>query len=136
MKDRTQPPSRPAPALALAKSQSTSGHHCSFCGASEREASRLIVAEDVCICSQCVSKAASLLLERKGKIANPQPAMDVGFIYCRFCGREAGEFKEVVAQNNATICNECITVCVGVLLDAEAARNLAYDLGSQNLNGV
>ena len=115
-------------ALAVATAGEETGRHCSFCGASERDAYRLIASEAECICNTCVSLAASILLERKAKVANPQPVMDAGFLYCRFCGREVGEFKELLAGRHATICSECIAACVDVLVKTEAPRELAYSI--------
>lgn len=113
------------PALAVERISKHGGHHCSFCDARESEVYRLIAAQSECICNRCVSAGVAVLLERTAKIANPQPVLDLSSLYCRFCGKETGEFTEILARRDVTICSECLAVCVDTLLKAEATMQLA-----------
>ena len=40
-------------------------HHCSFCGTHKDQVKKLIVGEDVSICSSCIALCSQLLEEEK-----------------------------------------------------------------------
>lgn len=41
---------------------------------------------------------------------------------CAFCGRSPGEVKKIIAGKYANICNECVVLCVDVLVNGETEQ--------------
>lgn len=39
--------------------------------------------------------------------------------YCNFCGKNQEQAKHIIAANGVCICDECVLLCVQVLLDSK-----------------
>lgn len=42
---------------------------------------------------------------------------------CSFCGKKQDEVKKLITGPNVAICNECVTLCMGVIEDASDKKN-------------
>ncbi len=40
-------------------------------------------------------------------------------IYCSFCGKSSDDVTRMVKACDASICNECVVLCVDILLDTK-----------------
>jgi ATP-dependent protease Clp ATPase subunit len=86
--------------------------HCSFCGRSQKEVSRLVAATDAAICDQCVDvcvdtiieeseRDRNLVLKRKQKHLTDRAA-------CAICGVQAPGKKYLAVVDRGVLCPECV----------------------------
>jgi ATP-dependent Clp protease ATP-binding subunit ClpX len=54
----------------------------------------------------------------------PKSMSDAHKVYCSFCGKAAAEVKVLVAGPAVFICNECILLCVDILVDNSLPSNV------------
>jgi len=97
---------------------------CSFCGRTPKKESRtLIVGPSVFICSDCVLSAV-MHFSTKDLSQVPLiriPRMDgKSLAMCQFCGLSQNERKLLVGTRTAIICDDCLMLCVGVLITRKA----------------
>lgn len=48
-------------------------------------------------------------------------------IHCSFCGKKEDEVRRLIAGENVFICNECITICNGILNDGKNSDDFEYE---------
>ena len=56
-------------------------------------------------------------------------ATDDKKISCSFCGKSQEEVKKLIAGPNVYICNECVILCKGILVEddkIDTKKNLKY----------
>jgi hypothetical protein len=54
--------------------------------------------------------------------AAPRPLDREGLVYCSFCKKSQHDVMALIAGPGVNICNECVGLCDGVLLDQSLAR--------------
>jgi hypothetical protein len=59
----------------------------------------------------------------------PQPAAEDGpkTLYCSFCGKSQHDVQSLIAGPAVFICNECVGLCDGILLDQKIGKEIAED---------
>jgi hypothetical protein len=71
--------------------------------------------------------AAKIEAERP-EVTRPEPAVatggKVGVLYCSFCGKSQHEVKKLIAGPSVFICNECIGLCDGIMLEGDIQDRL------------
>jgi hypothetical protein len=87
---------------------------CSFCRRSGIEAARLVAGPGVYICDRCTSEAALLATHPDAKPDHAQltvvPPGRQGTA-CSFCGKRPTGPDQLITGPDASICNECLTLC-------------------------
>lgn len=89
---------------------------CTFCGRPPAEVDKLIAGPNVFICDACVALARKALATKRqaGTFAPAKGAL----ARCSFCRKRHTAARPVIATPAASICQDCLTVCLGIL-DAE-----------------
>ena len=59
------------------------------------------------------------MTKRKLKTA-PKPKLPPGTLYCSFCGKSHLEVRKLISGPTAYICDECVVLCVDILIDVVA----------------
>jgi ClpX C4-type zinc finger len=96
---------------------------CSFCGAVQREASRLIAGPGVAVCDRCVGVAMDLLVQGRTdrddlRLVGGDPRDRTR---CSFCGKRARRVGRLVAGGAGVhICGECLDLCTEILREESA----------------
>jgi ATP-dependent Clp protease ATP-binding subunit ClpX len=44
---------------------------------------------------------------------------------CSFCGKDQGEVKKLIAGPSVYICNECVDICVEIIIDSSRQEGAA-----------
>jgi ATP-dependent protease Clp ATPase subunit len=76
--------------------------HCSFCDRSQKQCLKLIAGPGVYICDGCVTQARTW------------PPLPYPGRACGFCGNWDAKRRQV-ARGPATICDECLQLCVEII---------------------
>jgi hypothetical protein len=60
---------------------------------------------------------------------SPQPAAENGpkTLYCSFCAKSQHDVQTLIAGPAVFICNECVGLCDGILLDQQLGKEIAED---------
>jgi hypothetical protein len=93
---------------------------CSFCGALQQEAGRLIAGPGVAVCDRCAGLALDLLVQGVGeqgelRLVGGDPRDRTR---CSFCGKRARRVGRLVAgPSGVHICGECLDLCAEILRD-------------------
>ena len=93
---------------------------CSFCGAEQRDAARLIAGPGVAICDRCVGATMELLVDGRTdrddlRLLSGDPRDRTR---CSFCGKRARRVGRLVAGGAGVyICGECLDLCTEILRD-------------------
>lgn len=105
--------------------------HCSFCGLSQKEVSKLIAGPGVCICDLCVDLATTVTAEGRAKPGGSMrlTPIDDSKKSCTFCGKRRPKLEEMAearshpsgrqkggkTEETVRICNECLDLCNEIL---------------------
>jgi ATP-dependent protease Clp ATPase subunit len=101
-----------------------SGNHlsCSFCGASQRQAGKLIGAPShTYICDGCVRHAHAVIAGQDHTVSTPiatiqQVGDEARAPQCGFCGKQRHQVAGMAsAGDTVTICAECLELCDKIL---------------------
>lgn len=108
-------------------SESKQTLRCDFCGKTQNWVKKLIAAEKVNICDECIELCAGMSKEREDEKARrkmrernsgPAEAPDrdganagKAVLYCSFCGKTNHEVENLIAGPTVFICNECVDLC-------------------------
>jgi ATP-dependent protease Clp ATPase subunit len=76
--------------------------HCSFCDKSQKQCRKLVAGPGVYICDGCAPQAQTWT-------PLPYPGRA-----CSFCGNWDPKSRQV-ARGSATICDECLQLCVEII---------------------
>jgi ribosomal protein S14 len=58
---------------------------------------------------------------------NPEKSPAIEVRKCSFCGRPSGELRRLIAgPNSVNICDECVTVCMKILMEENPASLRSY----------
>ena len=104
---------------------------CSFCGKSMKEVNKIIQGPSVHICNECVDTCGKILSGVSiSDWTNPSEGE------CRFCKRDASlGIQVIVKQSTDTkICNDCVKLCVEVLIEEENPE--PFDIDKRHENGM
>ena len=63
------------------------------------------------------------MTKRKLKTA-PKPAPPPGALHCSFCGKSQYEVRKLILGPTVFICDECVRLCVDVLIDVSVETKL------------
>jgi hypothetical protein len=119
-----------APSSAT-KSNSKNVLHCSFCGKTQDQAQALIAGPKAFICSECTRSYAN-------RVSANVVAPKIGDWECSFCGKRppdvslvAAGFSRESAEEEVTICHECVVLCTDIVRDNARTEELkiAVDRG-------
>jgi ribosomal protein L37AE/L43A len=115
---------QPEADLAARRQQAAFGvPACSFCGATQHQAGRLIAGPGVAICDRCVGVTMDLLVEGRTdrddlRLIGGDPRDRTR---CSFCGKRARRVGRLVAGGAGVhICGECLDLCTEILRDQAA----------------
>ena len=53
---------------------------------------------------------------------------------CSFCGKEKSEVKQLIAADDANICNECIELCTDLIADSDENTDDDSDIDTSWVN--
>ena len=73
--------------------------HCSFCGKSQDEVTKLIAGPSVFVCNECVEMCNKIIREE----ARP--------LSCSFCKKSQYEVRFLISGPGAYICDGCAELC-------------------------
>ena len=54
----------------------------------------------------------------------PKPPLPRDTLYCSFCGKSQYEVRKLISGPNAFICDECVMLCVHILIDVSVEARL------------
>jgi hypothetical protein len=98
---------------------------CSFCGKDQAEVAQLIAGPGRFICNECTALFFNV-------ITDPTQAGQLSVIFeeqenakCNFCGKKRSDISTLIKGLHAYICNECVTLCNQVIIEASASKTAA-----------
>jgi ATP-dependent protease Clp ATPase subunit len=97
--------------------------HCSFCGQSHSDATKVVAGPGVWICGHCI-RSATRVLSGAGPSTDDTGrfelvADDEQAIRCSFCGRSPRRARDIVkgGPHIRAICRSCLDICNEVLAE-------------------
>jgi len=75
--------------------------------------------------------AAKIGAERPADRPEPAAAASGKTLYCSFCGKSQYEVQKLIAGPTAFICNECVDLCDGIILEGDIGRRLEVALAKR-----
>jgi ATP-dependent protease Clp ATPase subunit len=101
---------------------------CAFCSRTMPRAVHLVAGPSIFICDACVIHAMARMVQPDAS-ADPgegaSPGESASQRYCSFCGKPDDLVRCLALCGKAGICNECVFVCLEVILDGrEGGRRI------------
>jgi ATP-dependent protease Clp ATPase subunit len=94
---------------------------CQVCGKTSNQVKKIITGPNICLCNECVHRAAHRLLSddlnnEPDSVKTTQP------LICDFCRKKEHEVARMIAFPNLHVCSECVFLCANILLEEDKSK--------------